>query len=268
MGNERSLFISFPGKERDAETGLDFFEARYYSSPQGRFMSPDEPLFDQSPEDPQSWNLYGYVRNNPLRFADPNGRECVKLDGGGYGDNGTGSTCKEANLDSSQTVTVTAKKGNVVEAFAWNTFFAVSNAANDYFRFLTDAIGIEPSYMKNIPTNSESTGKIPNGAVFVGSFLVGPESEGATLLTRWGYKGAAKWRNALKVLRRAGTHENIGDIVPTLKEGVEMIKKAGGTIERIDKVGHAAGGVSDHTYPHINYTTSAGEKATLRIEPK
>src|ERR1700675_2745942 len=29
-------------KERDAETGLDFFESRYYSSAQGRFTSPDE----------------------------------------------------------------------------------------------------------------------------------------------------------------------------------------------------------------------------------
>lgn len=35
------------GKERDAETGLDFMEARYYSGAQGRFTSPDEPLFDQ-----------------------------------------------------------------------------------------------------------------------------------------------------------------------------------------------------------------------------
>jgi RHS repeat-associated protein len=65
------------GKERDAETGLDFFGARYFSGAQGRFSSADEPFADQNPEDPQSWNLYSYVRNNPLRFTDLDGRKCV-----------------------------------------------------------------------------------------------------------------------------------------------------------------------------------------------
>lgn len=63
----------FTGKERDQETGLDYFEARYFSSAQGRFTSPDPPLLDQHIEDPQSWNLYAYGRNNPLRYIDPTG---------------------------------------------------------------------------------------------------------------------------------------------------------------------------------------------------
>jgi len=74
----------FTGKERDAETGLDFFGARYMSSAQGRFTSPDGPFNDQDPSDPQSWNLYAYTRNNPLIFVDPNGRECVTLDSCGF----------------------------------------------------------------------------------------------------------------------------------------------------------------------------------------
>jgi RHS repeat-associated protein len=61
-------------KERDIETGLDYLISRYYSSVQGRFTSADEPLADQSPIDPQSWNLYAYVRNNPLIATDPDGR--------------------------------------------------------------------------------------------------------------------------------------------------------------------------------------------------
>jgi RHS repeat-associated protein len=61
------------GKERDAETGLDYFGARYFSGAQGRFTSPDEPLADQHSEHPQSWNLYSYGRNNPLRYIDPFG---------------------------------------------------------------------------------------------------------------------------------------------------------------------------------------------------
>lgn len=66
----------FTGKERDAETGLDYFGARYLSGVQGRFTSPDAPFADQNAKDPQSWNLYTYGRNNPLRYTDPTGR-CV-----------------------------------------------------------------------------------------------------------------------------------------------------------------------------------------------
>ncbi len=62
----------FTSKERDAETGLDYFGARYLSAAQGRFTSPDLPV-DQHPQDPQSWNLYSYVRNNPLSLTDPTG---------------------------------------------------------------------------------------------------------------------------------------------------------------------------------------------------
>ncbi len=67
----------FTGKERDTETGLDYFGARYYASNMGRFMSPDEPLADQNTGDPQSCNLYSYVRNNPLANTDPTGNACV-----------------------------------------------------------------------------------------------------------------------------------------------------------------------------------------------
>ena len=63
----------FTGKERDAETGLDYFGARYLSSAQGRFTSPDPLNESGNPKGPQSWNRYTYVLNNPLRFIDPNG---------------------------------------------------------------------------------------------------------------------------------------------------------------------------------------------------
>lgn len=68
----------FTGKERDTETGLDYFGARYYGSNMGRWMSPDwagkqtaVPYADFG--DPQTLNLYGYVRNNPLWKADLDG---------------------------------------------------------------------------------------------------------------------------------------------------------------------------------------------------
>jgi RHS repeat-associated protein len=69
----------FIGKERDSESGLDYFGARYYGSALGRWTIPDEAFADQHPEDPQSWNLYGYVRNNPLRRVDVDGRGAQEI---------------------------------------------------------------------------------------------------------------------------------------------------------------------------------------------
>ena len=63
----------FTSKERDNETGLDFFEARYYASTQGRFTSADPLLASARAWAPQSWNRYSYVLNNPLKLIDPTG---------------------------------------------------------------------------------------------------------------------------------------------------------------------------------------------------
>jgi len=143
----------FTGKERDAESGLDWFSGplnasndtnsndgqpaasifttgRYYGSALGRFTSPDIPLWDQDPTDPQSWNLYGYVRNNPLANIDPSGGSCVTLDNGSKSDDGDGKGCTDAgvkpgNADDPSTLNqgqtnaqATAKNPSDVE-YAW-----------------------------------------------------------------------------------------------------------------------------------------------------
>jgi RHS repeat-associated protein len=82
--------IKFTGKERDAETGLDYFGARYYSGAQGRFTSPD-PLGGHL-ADPQTLNRYAYVRNNPLRFNDPTGLDFY-LKGGDACNTDDGPSC-------------------------------------------------------------------------------------------------------------------------------------------------------------------------------
>jgi RHS repeat-associated protein len=63
----------FTAKDRDNETGLDYFGARYYANAQGRFTSPDELLNSGRLESPQTWNRYAYVLNNPLAYTDPTG---------------------------------------------------------------------------------------------------------------------------------------------------------------------------------------------------
>ena len=67
------------GKERDAETGLNYFGARYFSAAQGRWTSPDWSAKPQPVhfKNPQTLNLFAYVGNNPLARMDPDGHyEC------------------------------------------------------------------------------------------------------------------------------------------------------------------------------------------------
>jgi RHS repeat-associated protein len=75
-----NLAFQFTGKERDAETGLDYFGARYNSSSQGRFTSPDpaDPTLLHV-INPQRWNKYVYGVNNPLFYVDPNGRDAIAV---------------------------------------------------------------------------------------------------------------------------------------------------------------------------------------------
>lgn len=78
-------------KERDSESGLDYFGARYYASSMGRFLSPDwaavaTPAPYAKLDDPQSLNLYAYVRNNPLYMFDPDGHGWWRDFGNGLAD--------------------------------------------------------------------------------------------------------------------------------------------------------------------------------------
>jgi RHS repeat-associated protein len=70
----------FTSKERDNETGLDYFGARYYGSTVGRFTSVDPGTVKlKHLLNPQKWNRYAYTLNNPLRFFDPDGMEEIEV---------------------------------------------------------------------------------------------------------------------------------------------------------------------------------------------
>lgn len=107
FGGERTPIVNtctqnykFTGKERDSESGLDNFGARYNSSQIGRFMSPDEPFYSGRLDNPQDLNLYSYVRNNPVTNVDPDGHDVrVCVDNGNGGQNCVNLTDQQyANL--------------------------------------------------------------------------------------------------------------------------------------------------------------------------
>jgi RHS repeat-associated protein len=153
----------FTGKERDAESGNDYFGARYYSSAMGRFMSPDplpwigwqhgdeddEKKFDAYISNPQDLNMYAYVLNNPLNKTDPTGM----------------NACGTSN-DSSCKVTVTItdrskdKNGNYNDQFTgvkgqgnYNATASVTVNGKDAGTFL----------VKTTPSDSSSAATIANG---------------------------------------------------------------------------------------------------------
>jgi RHS repeat-associated protein len=87
----------FTGKERDTESGLDYFVARYYASSMGRWMSPDwtaeaDPVPWAELDNPQTLNLYAYVGNNPLSRTDPFGHASDPC-------KGNTDTCVTVNAD-------------------------------------------------------------------------------------------------------------------------------------------------------------------------
>jgi RHS repeat-associated protein len=88
------------GKERDSESGLDYFGARYFGSALGRFTSPD-PLPGWA-NDPQSWNMYAYGRNNPLKYTDPDGETYRVCDSNGQNCNDLSDADFENEQKSSQ----------------------------------------------------------------------------------------------------------------------------------------------------------------------
>jgi RHS repeat-associated protein len=148
-----NMMTQFTSKERDAETGLDYFLARYYSGAQGRFTSPDwssrpESIPYAKLDNPQTLNLYAYVVSNPLRFVDIDGhvernkngevifhktdkmvvifKEVIRKDGSkvtiswkaniGYIKTDNGTKIEASKATSAIQVTVTDKDGKITQS--------------------------------------------------------------------------------------------------------------------------------------------------------
>jgi RHS repeat-associated protein len=136
--------LKFTGHERDADpTGgsapLDYMHARYYGAGWGRFLGVD-PVLGNS-QQPQSWNRYVYVRNNPIGRIDPTGldesRFCI-LCGGTQPEPVQGQSLSDANVGRTHiTITVTAKDPGWLSALVYRT--ALSFTLGRMHREFTDA---------------------------------------------------------------------------------------------------------------------------------
>jgi len=153
-----ALIYKFTGKERDSESGLDNFGARYNSSSVGRFMSPDpfNPFalkpkqFQTWISNPQRWNKYAYGLNNPITLIDPNG-----LNACGTNDD---KTCK---------VTVTLRSRPKDKNGNYNDQFKNIKGQQDYNATAVvsvNSVEVGTFLARTVPSDSDSYPTVANGA--------------------------------------------------------------------------------------------------------
>ncbi|HWW16044.1 MAG TPA: RHS repeat-associated core domain-containing protein [Candidatus Dormibacteraeota bacterium] len=250
----------FTGKERDAESGLDMFGARYYASTMGRFTTPDWSSVPTAVpyayfNNPQSLNLYGYSKNDPTTLTDPNGH-CTN-----NGEQKSAWWCfwnlsdqdKKRYADQARK-NLSSMRGLLINgqpASLW-TKTATNQQLIDAQRQVVHSLAL-----------NDWTDLFSSSGLQVA----------AAMKTQWGWSGQQSYNEAKDLLNEVNTPQGTVDRtslngkVPTEEEAVKMIEDAGGEVRDVERVGHAEGGVTPHTYPHINYTTASGVKGTVAIQP-
>ena len=230
----------FTGHEHDPETNDDYFDARYYSSTFGRFLTPDwsatpKPIPYVVMGNPQTLNLYSYVENNPITGTDPDGH-C------GNGD--AGCTPEQQAADAKKAKEAAAKQLKELLAFLkkaeaeFRSFQKKGAKDIDWFN----------SYLGFGKSNCSGGGDCANavgmaGTAIITAFISGGESEGVSVYRILGREGETIYVGITNNLeRRAGEHgavlqEIIGGLSRTDARAVEQrlikeygLSKEGGTL--------------------------------------
>ena|ERR1035441_2367343 len=163
----------FTGKERDAETGLDYFGARYFSGAQGRFTSPDDFFKDSHVADPQSWSKYAYARNNPLRYVDPNGENATVTTSCSTNDRNQ-TTC---NVNISASISIYAESGSGITQGQLNAAAAtMQNSTQNTWTgsFQQDGVTYNVAAQVNVSVAGSAAAALGSGAQNVIGMTDGP----------------------------------------------------------------------------------------------
>jgi RHS repeat-associated protein len=143
--NDRMKFATYT---RDASTGLDYADQRFYTSQFGRFNTPDLSGGDWDPANPGSWNLYAYVGNDPVNYNDPAGLEkCgdVPIQGGAFG----GQTLSQV---------FTGTTGNdLLAQLVYNEAGAITNAdiGSNFSGYLQELNGIASAVLNQVDVDDK-----------------------------------------------------------------------------------------------------------------
>lgn len=284
----------FTGKERDTETGLDYFGARYYSSTQGRFTSVDPENAGADPSNPQSWNGYSYALNNPLKYQDPDGRKVMVCDAGG-------KNCHEIsdaeanyglfNKDYIRSIGYTVKnnkiydeQGNLAGTYRRTSFDDWSDFQNGVFFGNRNSVGLvdqAPAAGRTalvVAGTGAAIGTGIGGAMYMAGGtglttlgLTGAATEGTSTAATVAPQAASAIGNAIKGFTKHGINQAISRdgvgvssraILDALKNPVKVAVQKGGAVKIIGKdatvIVNQAGKV---------ITTWARNSAGTRIQP-
>jgi RHS repeat-associated protein len=223
------------GKERDAETGLDYFGARYLSAAQGRFLSPDPGNAGASIQDPQSWNAYAYARNNPLSYVDPTGLAYMLCMPGGscttdYRDTEFFHNFWYQNGHDGLSLNGSLESGNI---------FSKGNYIGYYFRLSIEQQPIEDGHIESADTANFAIGGLFKSAIFGFADLM----ESFLLPTRTAVKEGIATQTGTKItgFTKHGIDRAVGDAAKragTKPEAIlDALKNPVKTTKGIDSLG-------------------------------
>jgi RHS repeat-associated protein len=156
IGSDTNRY-KFNGKERDTESNLDEFGARYYASTMGRFMTPD---WAEKPTavpyahygNPQSLNLYSFVQNNPTTMGDPDGHE------------GDPCGCEQAAIGMAELTNDASDYAGKILSSTWSDVKSAYNTVRGLFSH-PDNTGSNAPPPGTVPTDaSTGTPASPSGA--------------------------------------------------------------------------------------------------------
>ena len=144
-----SVKQKFTGYERDTETDLDFAQARMYNKNHGRFTTTDPIYFQvEMVVDPQRFNLYGYVRNNPLKFVDPFGMK-LRISANGNAEQAMADTRTLAGDSAKHLIfdAVKDKNGNILYYDVSFNVTAEDITGNEGAQLIFDLVGSDKTFL-------------------------------------------------------------------------------------------------------------------------
>jgi RHS repeat-associated protein len=221
--------VRFGSKERDIETGLDYFINRYYSSIQGRFTSVDPENVGADPEYPQTWNGYSYTINNPVTYSDPDGLKVKICDTNGNCTEISDTDAKKYffnkqyqeqsgyRIDGKGGVFDT--EGNKIGTYQRTSFDDLSDQAN---AFIFGRGGM----VERAPALREFVQDVGESALGIAALPLGLGGSGVRL----GLGGAAAARQPIALLGTARMNLLNAVKSPKLREWIEYLYRKGATI--------------------------------------
>jgi RHS repeat-associated protein len=232
----------FTGKERDAETGLDYFGARYYLPAIGRWGSVD-PLAQAYSE----WSTYNFVANNPARFIDPSGA-CPEDGSEGDAGDGDGYCLGEIVIEANRVTGVITPFGLVSsgddETSAATSFFFRSSPAgyDGLYKFLLGSNELACSAVGNPQLSMAARSTAMKACVHSGQYSLlewamdHPSMLAITLplggFGRGSFSAFRMYRNALSIYKATGL-TNVGR---ALTKHPEVVGLAAGTLRQSFKL--------------------------------